>query len=1105
MSDENARHAIRTALDTTMMVEAGAGSGKTTLMVDRLVAYAVRGTPVDELAAVTFTRKAANELRERFESRLEAESRSEQHSDGQRALLQIALRNRERMFIGTVHAFCARALREHALDAGLPLDFTELDELESKTLRAQSWQNFLERNTRAGDTRIGGLAELGVDALALTAAFEQYESYRDIAFSAPHAAKPHHETVRATLVSLIQRGYALRQLVSGTKRDELQKTMDRLWNGFHTHKSWEHPADFARDTATLLSASRRKVTQKHWGESKAEKGAAKSFAEDVDAFATGALADWFALWWAYVYPHIIALFHAASHEALLQRRRAGQLGFDDLLTEMARLLRDNGNARRALGMRWRHLLVDEFQDTDPVQAEVCFLLASDVDEGADWRMVKVRPGSLFVVGDPKQSIYRFRRADLATYRLVETRIASCGEVVRLTQNFRSVAPIGLLVNSHFHAVFVQPTDEAPSQYQAPFAEFIAASARRLSRAPAIAHYLVGPAVKVNKEAIVAEDAAKIASWIAARCNSEADRRPQDFLVLTTNKRALADYAHQLSLRNVPVSVSGASSAADGVIAELLIVVRALADPANAVAVIAALEGWCFGCSHTELWDARACGLEFCVTHAPNENESAVGSALQQLYEWWIASQRLLPASLVERILDDSGLLLLAASGDLGDRSGGQLLQIVSVLRDGVAIASDLTSAIAAIERALEQDDSDATLRAGRDDAVRLMNLHKAKGLEAPVVVLVAPVEPPHHEPTIATWRDANDDAAAAMVVTDDRGTIVAQPIEWARRLAEETERQDAERDRLLYVAVTRAQDELVVARRAPFTVGKAVRHDASAWAPLAGVLDAQSTLLELVVDEPVGRNTLSVTAPEMNDRVQTASARLQHAKRSHYEIVSVTEAAKRSATDAREDGASLQTEVSEALQTSEIPFDGSAREARVVDDWVSSDVVGGVNRTIDIGISALEFGALVHSAIEGALRGRSAANVAEYVGAMVWHQFANLSETQRARVARGVLDAFQQARASSVWRLLVTNGALAELNVANFTEQETGAVLTEGVIDAAAQTTAQWMVVDWKNNAGTDAGWATSLPAYTRQARAYLDTLEKRTGMGGSEHIVRIR
>jgi ATP-dependent helicase/nuclease subunit A len=1118
-SDEPARDAIRTALDTTMLVEAGAGSGKTTLMVDRLVAYAARGTDVDQLAAVTFTRKAANELRQRFETRLEVETRNPQRSAAERARLTTALGQRERMFIGTVHAFCGRVLREHALEAGLPLDFTELDEIETAALRTTAWHEFLERGS--AHIPLDALASLGIDAFSLGSAFAEYEQYRDLAFPAPHAPRPSHVPVRDRLLALIAQAFALRDAAGTTRRDALQSTMERLWRGYTSHAFWKDAPAFAADAETLLTASRRKVVQKHWGDSREQKAAAKALGEAIETFVDSELAPWYERWWAHAYPVVLDVFKAASDAALAGRRRNGLLGFDDLLTETARLLRENPDARRVLGARWRHLLVDEFQDTDPVQAEVCFLLASDPDEGNDWRTVSLRGGSLFVVGDPKQSIYRFRRADLATYRLVESRIAQCGRVERLTRNFRSVPAIGALVNEHFRSVFVSTENAPASAHQASFAEFIAATARTVAPTAGVAHYWAGPPTKARNEDIVGEDAARVASWIAYRCNVTCDRKPQDFLVLTSNRHVLARYAHELALRNIPLTASGASNTVDRVIGELLVILRALADPSNAVAVIAALEGWCAGCSHADLWEARQRAVTLHLTRPPLETASAVGAGLVQLHLWWFLSKTLAPASLLEHILDASGLFLLAASDDLGDRNGGLLLQLVAMLRGAAGTGSDLSSAITAIEAALVSGDGDPALRVGRGDVVRLMNLHKAKGLEAKVVVLAAPVEPPEHEVTLATWRDATGAPAAAMIVSDDRGRIVAKSASWSARHDEEIARQQAERDRLLYVAVTRAEDELVIARRTPFMVANKARGDTSAWSSLAPVLDAQSTALELPIVAPPGRRTLEVSANEMRRRVAHATSSLQASATRSYLLLSITEAAKRSAAAAEADGAPLLRASDEAddkanddvdepraptLFAPPTLLDLFAPPEPLALPALPTDRVPGLARRSD---GALAFGSLVHQAIEGALRGRDDEGLVAYVRALAWHQTPLLAPGERELLVTRVLDVVSEARGTDAWRAIVTHRGLAELPVATVLADISAhsvhaRTLVEGVIDAVARTGDGWLVVDWKNSRSSNDTWNKIRPAYEVQAQAYLSALRQRTGVDGLVTVVRL-
>lgn len=1100
--DETARHSIRTELDTNMLVEAGAGSGKTTLMVDRLLAYVARGTLVDQLAAVTFTKKAANELRQRLEVRMEKESRAQTGEVRERFI--VALRDRERMFIGTVHAFCGRILREHALDAGLPPDFTELDQEDSATLRDAHWRAFIEHSARDHGALLASVVAVGIEPLTLFAAFADREQYRDVEFKAPAMPAPPHHGVRRALLEIIAKARRLREL-AGPERDELQKTLDRLRRASQLHNDWESAADFAHDISTLLSTSSRKVTQKHWGDSKDVKLAAKEFGAEVDLFVDTEIAPWLGKWWAHAYAPTVALLNAGSDWSLRQRRRGGLLGFDDLLTETARLLRSHPAVRDTVGERWRYLLVDEFQDTDPVQAEVCFLIASESTQGNDWRTVSLRDGALFVVGDPKQSIYRFRRADLAMYRLVESRIAESGKVVRLTRNFRSVPAVGDLVNDHFAHVFV-PVENASgvnawpaAQWQAPFARFEAASPKAPSIHAGIKRYQIGQAGNATNAELVNEDAAIVASWIARRCGPDGDQRPNSFLILTPRKDELAQYAHELALRNIPVDVTGASNTIGEVLHELLVIVRALADPGSPIAVIAALEGWCVGCSHQDLWHAREEGLEFRITHAPNEFNSPAGAGLQQLYQWWIASQQLPAASLLERVMDESGLLMLAASSDLGDVSAGQLMQLVSALRN--SIRTDLTAAIETIEQSINQEDEAPTLRVARSDAVRLMNLHKAKGLEAPIVILAAPKPDKPRERRMATWRGVDGLPQGAFRVLDDNKRILAQPANWSALSAEEQLREQAEKDRLLYVAVTRAEQELVVSQRATYFTAKGeARPDTSQWAPLAPALLRHAAELHLNIDEPPGRKSVETSPQRLRDEIAAAHLRLDRAKQSRYTLVSVTEAAKRNSMQAAEDGASLEAELSEADAVSngeDIDAQTSLSEIR---ERLST-------KTAHLTVDPREFGSLVHLALEGALRGRDEQQLPRYVTALVWHTYPKLDEAARNHLTAEVMRAVRDARQSSAWSQLISNAGsvLAELNVASVSGSVGALVLSEGIVDAVCETASGWLVVDWKINRSSDAQWQRQLVAYEAQAAAYEAALKARTGRAGTVHIERLQ
>ena len=143
ISDLAERERIRTDLATNFLVEAGAGSGKTTSLVERLLEHVRTGTPVERIAAVTFTRKAAHELRERFQLRLERAVRDATAGSEERARFDRALRELDRAFLGTIHSFCARLLRERPVESGVAPGFTELDEVQDLDLRRRVWREFI--------------------------------------------------------------------------------------------------------------------------------------------------------------------------------------------------------------------------------------------------------------------------------------------------------------------------------------------------------------------------------------------------------------------------------------------------------------------------------------------------------------------------------------------------------------------------------------------------------------------------------------------------------------------------------------------------------------------------------------------------------------------------------------------------------------------------------------------------------------------------------------------------------------------------------------------------------------------------------------------------
>ncbi|HEX6071111.1 MAG TPA: UvrD-helicase domain-containing protein, partial [Longimicrobiaceae bacterium] len=725
--DQPARERILHDLDCNLLVEAGAGSGKTTAMVGRMIELIRTGTAkVDEIAAVTFTRKAAAELKERFQEKLESEYRrllrAAAGEDEVRARVSEALRDLDRCYVGTIHSFCGRLLRERPLEAGVPPNFEEVSGPEEDRLRGEAWSGFLERLASRPRSRLSRrLAEVGLRAAQLRGLFRQLSDNADVHFPAPAVEFPDRseiKRVRRDLDALLTRSLALlprEEPAAGW--DSLQAKIRSL-EFSRVFPGWTDDVPFFEALSRAFGGN--EIVQNRWGLDGATKAAAKDLCEEWKAFGEeGSPANQlYARWLAYRYPIAVRFARAAAGVYAAERMRGGHLTFQDLLLLTARLLRERPDVRRELGLRYRRLLVDEFQDTDPLQAEVVFLLASEPETGDHWSRAVPRPGALFVVGDPKQSIYRFRRADIALYGQVKRRFREVGEVVELVANFRSTQPVEALVNRVFETLL--PAEE--SEHQAAFAPLRVAPTTREGQGVFFYRFDAGAGKGAYSGRRIHEpESALLASWIAERIERK-ERRPGDFMILTRAKKGLAAYARALEERNVPVQVTGAGVGVEEELSDLVLLLQALCDPGNGVLTLAVLEGLFFGFSHEELYEHVAAGGGFSFLHDNHPESSPVTPALRQLREFWLLARSAPADVVVPRIVEMLGILPFAAAGELGGTRAGALLYALDALRvaalDG---ATSLVEAVEVLQAALEEDEAEAPLFPGEGDVVRVMN------------------------------------------------------------------------------------------------------------------------------------------------------------------------------------------------------------------------------------------------------------------------------------------------------------------------------------------------------------------------------------------------
>ncbi|MFQ5829943.1 MAG: UvrD-helicase domain-containing protein [Candidatus Methylomirabilia bacterium] len=1044
LPDQPARDVIEQGLDLNLLVEAGAGSGKTESLARRMAAGIVEGHyRVEDMAAVTFTRKAAAELRGRFQIVLEQKLR-EERDETRKARIHDALSHLERLFAGTIHAFCAHLLRERPVEAGVAPCFSELDETADAEVRREAWRDYLDRERASASPILHELREAGIAPSSLDRAFQTVCLYPEVEFPPGTALPPDPAPARQALDGFWQR---LMRLLPDPIPPETTCRVQQAARELHGRL---RVADRSRPEALaeLLAPweGDLKIVQKWWGETSRERREAKNEVEAlVRDFRESTVQPFLAAWRQYAYRLVVTLLVGGRAVAAEARRGAVTLNYGDLLQVAARLLRENLEVRAALQRKYRWLFVDEFQDTDPIQAEVILLLAAEPGAGGDWTQVPLRPGALFIVGDPKQSIYRFRRADIDTYTRVEACIQTTGgQVVELTASFRAVPALCRWANTVFPNLFPQaPTPEQPA--------FHGLDPVREEADPKLTgvRALTIPDT-VTQGQVAAADAVAIAGFIRAEVD-RGQRSWGDFLILTRKRKQLPVYARALDERHIPVEVSGgAAFAASPKVVLLAGLLRALSDPDDGPALVGVLRGLLFGLSDEALFQHRQAGYGLSLAAPlPDQAEGPVVEALralQELYHW----TRTLPfPAAVERILEVTGLLALGAAETPGGAEAADLLHAVDRVRQITERGGSLAEAAQALEEDLESSEVESLpLEPGRRDAVRLMNLHQVKGLEAPVVFLADPLGGVKERASIRIVRDQAQ-AVGYFQVTRRVGEwgqeLVAEPAGWESHADAELAYVRAEEQRLLYVAATRAAELLVISRWA-----KAGGGSVRPWEPFDPYLD-QAQALRLPTAVILPREQPADFAPDARAAAEaTRAERRQVALEPSWEVESVTATSHRSGGGGRR-----------ATQ------EGRAREPDTGMGW----------------------GRLVHALLEHAVRGphRDRAHLERLA------QWLTLNNPELRRVLPQALDAAERVMASGFWeRAMGAEERHVEVPFAVRVDAEASPPrILHGIIDLALRFPTGWELIDYKTD---ELDMEALVEQYGDQVRQYARHWAELTG-----------
>lgn len=1057
IEDEMSRSRILQELDTNFLVEAGAGSGKTTSLVGRMINLIKQGkAEIGEIAAITFTNKAASELSGRFRIRLEEELRAAESVSLEQERLEAAVRLFNRGFIGTIHSFCGRLLRERPIEAGLDPSFREIDEAESKELRDRSWDEYLEKLRDEGrDEVFQELLELGVQPDELRAVYHRVSQYEDVAVFTQETERPNFDVIRLSLPDLVYD--AFRYIPSAPPEKGWDTLQDAVRHAVRFLRNMDLNDDrIVLDLAKLFDRSLN-VTQNRW----TDKNEAVRFKDSFHIWQQTVLRPFLDAWREYLHPKLIRFVLPAIQYARTKRLGAGELDFQDLLMKTAELLRECPEVREYFGRRYTRLLVDEFQDTDPIQAEMMLLLSGALPEEDNWRRQVPRAGSLFIVGDPKQSIYRFRRADISTYNFIKERITEHGEVLQLTQNFRSVQSIGSYVNVTFESKFVPVGEKA--DHQAGYSAML--TRRENPRGKQTTHgvqVLMVPKQERDRKASIAEyDAERVAQWIAWACrgglhvqepggdHSTRPANPGDFMILLKQREFIGLYAAKLERYGIPSDTAGDSAGSEELDA-IQLLVEFLNDYTDSVRLLAVLRGPLFGLSDEALFHyAMETGKVALFSNVEDgvisEMAMPVQHALRRIRSYWEAVRSLPAAVAFGRIIEDLGLVPYAAVQMSGAIRSGTLVKLVELVQQESLASAAWNELTAYLQRLKESDGLEGTgLFAGFGSAVRIMNLHKAKGLEAPIVFLACPCG--NNDFDAEEHVDRNVDPALGYFTirrAKDMYTkeTIAQPAGWSEKAEKERIYQHAEEDRLHYVATTRAKQLLVVSQ---YPDKPAI----DPWSKLAASLTQQPELEEVSVERFV---------PAQFESVPDVSANLVPWQL--WQVKSAEPTYNRTSV----------TALTKAVGNPDLPRPSEGR--------------------------GMAFGSVVHRCIDAIGGGLQPERLETFA------QMAAEEEELDKKWLPDVIASVRRVLSSELWqRSRVANQCYHEFSFMEMEENGSGietpsCTLLRGVIDLVFEEEDGWVIIDFKTDLFEQEHLDAFVQYYTPQVRAYAEKWEWTIGL----------
>ncbi len=1120
VSDAAARVAALTDHEHSLLVEAGAGSGKTAIMAGRVALLIGAGTDPKNIAAITFTEAAAAELLERIESIVRnllsgqvpvelVEALPSGLTGAQQANLLNGAAALDEITCTTIHGFCQQLIRPYSVETSLDPGAAIIDPAAAEL----AYQDLMEAWLSARFGRDRGAQGLG-RVPPIKDAGDGEDFFAELLLMAPDETL---ELIGRTAQFLKVHRTAQ---PAGTRID--QADFQRLADAIDAFASWYDSCGVAeQDTAVLIenlgpiaNMAREAAMQpltgrrianmlfhhppsackkgerefKQWRAKTRWKNAVKTVGgsaaqgEQLNAAgearysacaeAYGALCDNLG---ALAFQRFVDEFEALRDLYLDYKRNAAFLDFDDLLHQARDLLRNNETVRQELADRYSRILVDEFQDTDPVQVEIIWRLAGEGDPEAPWHEHALRPGALFIVGDPKQAIYRFRGADVQTYLVAKRALSNRdpSSVLEISANFRTREPILKYVNDHFEGML----DEAKGQ-----PGFTALSATRSAGdEPSVAAFdialderhknnkgrLLVARIRREEAALVADTARRLIGVYPVWDKHERKFRPAragDIALLAPTGTSLWIYEQALERREIPIATqAGKGFFRRQEVQDLIAIARAIADSRDTLAFGALIRGPLVGLTEEQIAD------EIEVLHARVEGAGRLNlwtdpgtissvvlrQTLAVLQNLARKARRTTPHHLLAEAVEELHVRsILKARHPRGAERA--LANVELVLEMARAYAGRGIGDFArALWRSWNNGDAQAEGRPDAEaDAVSIITMHSAKGLEWPIVIPINSTSTPWSD-TNFLYRRQDDSVHFKIFGFPSPGHETVQQ--------EENAELRRERVRLWYVALTRARDLLLLPRQSERIEGD--------WFSLIGI-DVET--LPLFSDARFG----GAPAADVD-----AGGNAQDAATWEREAAAIAANQRRITwhqPSRHEDPAESAREPEAVFANADAILEAIAAEAEEI------HVQGGRER-----------GSILHKLMEEVLTGETAGDTglvqvraAELISQLGLEDSRNASEGLSSdEMATTVMRTLKLPEIQALRPRLVPEFRVYASAIEGCEE-----TLTAGVADAVAinEEGRIDVVVDWKSDVNPGAG---QIAMYQNQVRDYLRSTAAQTGL----------